>query len=209
MNRRYIIFTGAPGSKWSAVVKNIYWSSDLDHSDYSKERLYYHDADTPGTKQLMHFGAYWDPGMEFEPTEWDLPFTLETRWVQRFYPDLKRIIKSHVFAYELDRLKDSHPLVMVYRNDVECIEWWKKCGHFNITYPNYTPYYKDLDNMWDEIQKQNRAIMQFVKTNWEKIHQPENNVSLCRILNLESPNDMYSTTFHNYKEKDIKVYVYK
>tara|TARA_B100001245_G_scaffold217291_1_gene185648 strand:- start:7 stop:606 length:600 start_codon:yes stop_codon:yes gene_type:complete len=199
MNHRYIIFTGAPGSKWSSVVKNIYWSCDLDQSDYSTERLYYHDADTPGTKQLMHLGAYWDPGMEFEPREWDLPFTSENL-------DLKRIVKSHVFAYELNRLKDSHPLVMVYRNDVDCIEWWKKCGHFNITYPNYTPYYIDLNNMWYEIQKQNRAIMQFVKNNLARIHQPENNIDLCGMLNLESPDDFI---YHNYKEKDIKVYVYK
>ncbi len=195
MNNEYIIITGAPGSKWSSVVKNIYWSSSIDQSDYSKERTYWHDADTPGKKQLMHIGAYFDPGMEFE-TDWDEPFS----------GNGIRIIKSHVFAYELDRLKDSHPLVMVYRNDVECIEWWKKCGHFNITYPNYTPYYIDLNNMWYEIQKQNRAIMQFVKTNWAKIHQPENNVALCKILNLESPDDF---TYHNYKEKDIKVYVYK
>ena len=135
MNRRYIIFTGSPGSKWSAVVKNIYWSPDLDHSAYNAERLYYQDADSPGTKQLMHLGAYWDPGMEFEPTEWDLPFVDVLNSL-----NLKRIIKSHVFAYELDRLKELHPLVMVYRYDVDCIEWWKKCGHFNITYPNYKPY---------------------------------------------------------------------
>ena len=199
MTHNYIIFTGAPGSKWSAVVKNIYWSPDLDHSDYSKERLYYHDADSPGTKQLMHLGAYWDPGMEFEPTEWDLPFTSENL-------ELKRIIKSHVFAYELNRLKDSHPLVMVYRNDVECIEWWKKCGHFNITYPNYAPYYKDLDNMWHEIQKQNCAIMQFVKNNLARIHRPKNNIDLYEMLTLKFPDKF---TYHNYREKDIKVYVYK
>lgn len=198
---RYIIFTGAPGSKWSSVVKHIYWSPDLDHSDYSAERLYYHDADTLGSKQLMHLGAYWDPGMEFEPTEWDLPFVDVLNSL-----NLKRIIKSHVFAYELDRLKDSHPLVMVYRNDVDCIEWWKKCGHFNITYPNYTPYYKDLDNMWDEIQKQNRAIMEFVKDNFTKIHQPKNNIDLCEMLTLKIPDKF---TYHNYREKDIKVYVYK
>ena len=62
----HIIFTGAPGSKWSSVVKNIYWSPSIDQSDYSEDRLYYHDADTPGQKQLMHIGVYWDPGMEYE-----------------------------------------------------------------------------------------------------------------------------------------------
>ena len=204
MNHRYIIFTGAPGSKWSSVVKNIYWSADIDQSDYTTDRQYYHDADTPGQKQLMHLGAYWDPGMEFEPTEWNEPFTLKKiNWEQL---DLKRIIKSHVFAYELNRFKDQYPIVMVYRNDVDCLEWWKKCGHFNITYPLYGSYYKDLHNMWNEIQKQNKSIMQFVKSNYEKITQPKNNVELCQTLEIELPEDLQ---VHNYTEKDIKVYVYK
>ena len=127
----YILFTGAPGSKWSSVVKNIYWSDDIDHSDYSEARTYYHDADTPGNKHLMHIGAYFDPGMEFRPTpdNWDLPFSV--------YGKGKRIIKSHTFAHELGHLKDlGHPIVMVYRNDFECLEWWKLCGEFNITYPD-------------------------------------------------------------------------
>ena len=64
----YILFTGAPGSKWSSVVKNIYWSDDVDHTDYSEARTYRHDADTPGRSHLMHIGAYWDPGMEFRAT---------------------------------------------------------------------------------------------------------------------------------------------
>ena len=102
----YILFTGAPGSKWSSVVKNIYWSDDVDHTDYSEARTYRHDADTPGRSHLMHIGAYWDPGMEFRTTRdnWDLPFSGEG----------KRIIKSHTFAHELDHLKDlGHPIVMV------------------------------------------------------------------------------------------------
>ena len=76
----------------------------------------------------MHTGAYWDPGMEFENTDWDGPFSGKG----------KRIVKSHTFAHTLEELKQSgHPIVMVYRNDYECLEWWKLCGHFTITYPNY------------------------------------------------------------------------
>ena len=67
----YILFTGAPGSKWSSVCKNIYWSKDIDHSDYTKDRTYSVETGTPGEKKVMHFGAYWDPGMEFMPTDWD------------------------------------------------------------------------------------------------------------------------------------------
>jgi hypothetical protein len=47
-DQKYILVTGAPGSKWSSVVKNIYWSDDIDRTDYSKDREYYHEADTPG-----------------------------------------------------------------------------------------------------------------------------------------------------------------
>tara|TARA_B100001063_G_scaffold246767_1_gene287500 strand:- start:914 stop:1495 length:582 start_codon:yes stop_codon:yes gene_type:complete len=190
----HILFAGAPGSKWSSVVKHIYWSPSIDQTDYSKEREYWHDADTPGTNQLMHIGAYWDPGMEFEPMDWDTPFSGTG----------KRIVKSHVFSYQLNRFKDWKPIVMVYRNDVDCLEWWKACGHFNITYPNYEPYYKNLDNMWPEIQKQNRAIMLFVKQNYDKIKQPVDNTELCKLLDIEVPKD----TYQNYKDKDIKVYAY-
>ena len=60
---KYIFVAGAPGSKWSSVVKNIYYSDSLDNSDYSKDREYWHDAG--GEMDLMHIGAYYDPGMEF------------------------------------------------------------------------------------------------------------------------------------------------
>ena len=39
---KYIFVAGAPGSKWSSVVKNIYYSDSLDNSDYSKDREYWH-----------------------------------------------------------------------------------------------------------------------------------------------------------------------
>ena len=60
---KYIFIAGAPGSKWSSVSKNIYFSNSIDRSDATPEREYYHDA--PGTLELMHMGAYFDPGMEF------------------------------------------------------------------------------------------------------------------------------------------------
>ena len=52
---KYIFVAGAPGSKWSSVVKNIYNSASLDRSDHSEERTYYHDAG--GTMDLMHLGC--------------------------------------------------------------------------------------------------------------------------------------------------------
>lgn len=192
----YILFTGAPGSKWSSVVKNIYWSDDIDHTDYLEERTYWHDADTPGRKQLMHTGAYWDPGMEFVNRDWDGPFSGTG----------KRIVKSHTFAHRLNELKDKgHPIVMVYRNDFECLEWWKMCGEFNITYPNYQ-WFENLDKMWGHIQAENRDIMQFVKDNKDWISKPKDNVDLCRLLGIDFPK---KSRLHNYADKSIQVYVYK
>ena len=99
----YILFTGAPGSKWSSVCKNIYWSEDIDHTDYTEERTYSVETDTPGEKKVMHFGAYWDPGMEFTPIDWDGPFSGVGR----------RIIKCHTFAHKLEELKTKgYPIVM-------------------------------------------------------------------------------------------------
>ncbi len=60
---KYIFVSGAPGSKWSSVVKNIYYSPDVDSSDYSEARTYRHDA--TGQMELLHMGVYWGPAMEF------------------------------------------------------------------------------------------------------------------------------------------------
>jgi len=194
----YILCTGAPGSKWSSVVKNIYWSDDVDHTDYSEARTYYHDAETPGTKQLMHTGAYWDPGMEFVNRDWDGPFSGKG----------KRIVKSHTFAHRLEELKaHGHPIVMVYRNDYECLEWWKLCGEFTITYPNYQ-HFVNLDLMWDHIQAENKDTMQFIHDNSDRITSPSNNVELCKTIDIAPPKGKHQN-LQDYKEKGIQVYVYK
>ena len=196
-DQKYILVTGAPGSKWSSVVKNIYWSNDIDRTDYSKDREYYHEADTPGEPQLMHIGAYWDPGMEFDVDNWDGPFSGQGI----------RIVKAHTFAHELDRLATlGYPIVMVYRNDVECFEWWKLCGEFGITYPLYNEYYKNLDVMWQHIQQQNKDIQSFIKNNLNRIQQVDSNIALCQLLDITFQSN---ETGHIYKQKDIKVYVYQ
>lgn len=197
----YVLVTGAPGSKWSSVVKNIYWSDDIDHSDYSEDRTYWHDADTPGHKQLMHIGAYWDPGMEFDNTSdcWDSPFTGTG----------KRIIKSHTFAHKLDELaKLEYPIVMVVRSNLDCLDWWKLCGEFKITYPDYK-HFEDIDKMWKHICDQNRDITQFIMKNLKRIYCPTDNFDLCSNLGIKYPGPRDSIHTHNYAKKGIRVYVYK
>ena len=187
----YILFTGAPGSKWSSVAKNIYRSPDIDQTDSTSERTY--------TKGLVrHIGSYFDPGMEFRNSRdnWDLPFTGSG----------KRIIKSHTFAHELDELCTlGYPIVMVYRNDIECWKWWTDAGGFNITYPNYG-YFKDHDTMWSNIQSENRDIMQFIKNSQSRFICSNDNDDLCRALNISFPDS--KGRIHNYEQNDIKVYLY-
>ena len=191
----YILFTGAPGSKWSSVAENIYRSPDIDRSDSTSARAYKKDV-------VKHQGAYFDPGMEFDNSweNWDHPFSGTGR----------RIIKSHTFAHQLDELKTlGYPIVLVYRSHLECYDWWMQAGGFGITYPNYRDYYKDPENMWTEIKRQNIDIKIFIQKNIERIACPMDNFQLCDELGIKSPGPRDSIHTHNYADKDIKVYVYK
>ena len=191
----YILFTGAPGSKWSSVAENIYRSPDIDRSDSTSARAYKKDV-------VKHQGAYFDPGMEFDNgrDNWDRPFSGTGR----------RIIKSHTFAHQLDELKTlGYPIVLVYRSHLECYDWWMQAGGFGITYPNYRDYYKDPENMWTEIKRQNIDIKIFIQKNIERITCPMDNFQLCDELGIKSPGPRDSIHTHNYADKDIKVYVYK
>jgi hypothetical protein len=210
---KYIFVAGAPGSKWSSVVKNIYYSPSIDRSDYRDEWTYYHDAS--GKMELMHLGAYWDPGMAC-----DLPADLSTltrqqledRFNDPFNKDSKgiRIIKSHIFSYEqnIRHLREQFvdcAIVLVHRGDDACLGWWVKCGHFNITYPLYHEYYQDLKRMAACIKAQNQGITDAM---WNYKHrgstQVSTNLELCNALNIAWPDSNYR---QNYTNNDIKVTV--
>jgi hypothetical protein len=204
---KYIFLAGAPGSKWSSVNKNIYYSPDIDHSDYSDSRTYYHDA--PGTMQLMHLGAYFDPGMEFGDILEDMHLRskeeLEAEFDRPFTGTGIRIIKSHVFANNIDQLKQlwsDCPIVMCYRNDDECLGWWVKCGHFNITYPLYDKYYRNLRQMGKIITEQNAGIIDAERR--YDTRYPINSHELCDIIGIKKPLEEY---LQNYKQADVKVMI--
>ena len=208
---KYIFVAGAPGSKWSSVVKNIYYSPSIDRSDHSLERTYFHDAS--GRTELMHLGAYFDPGMEFgdwflnnpglgerskeeHELEFDRPFSGEG----------VRIIKSHWFSYtqHIEFIKKTWPecpLVLVHRPDDACLGWWVKCGHFDITYPDYL-HYKNLRAMAGIIQAQNcgitAAAMKYPGKN------PLTNSQLCTMLGIKQPPAEYS---QDYGQSDVRVTV--
>lgn len=203
---KYIFCAGAPGSKWSSLIKNIYYSPSVDRSDYSEARTYWHDA--PGQLELMHLGAYFDPGMEFElPADLtELSKTeLERRFDSPFSGTGVRIIKSHIFAHNIDFLRHTwpdSPIILAHRSDDACLGWWVKCGHFNITYPSYTKYYKDLRTMAGIIADQNRDI----QTAWDRYKgtYPSDNIELCEDLDIELAPKEYQ---QDYNKSDLGVKV--
>lgn len=202
---KYIFVAGAPGSKWSSVVKNIYYSSSVDRSDYSDARTYYHDAS--GKMELMHLGAYFDPGMEFGDFFDDLCVYTKEQCEEEFDRPFNgtgvRIIKSHVFANNIDFLNQHWPecpIVLVHRPDDACLGWWVRCGHFDITYPDYRGYYQNLKEMAKIIKKQNEGIIS--ATYKYPGQHPLTNQQLCRMLGITVPLDEYE---QNYGASNVRV----
>jgi hypothetical protein len=204
---KYIFVAGAPGSKWSSVVKNIYYSPDIDTSDYSDRRTYYHDAS--GKRELMHLGAYFDPGMEFghmlDNMDKYTKEDLEKEFDSAFTGSGVRIVKSHVFSNHIDFIKKTWtdcPVVLVHRPDDACLGWWVKCGHFDISYPKYYGYYQDLKTMAGIIKQQNAGIVG-ASLKYPGKH-PLTNQQLARMLGIEVPPKEYD---QNYGASDVRVTV--
>lgn len=199
---KYIFVAGAPGSKWSSVVKNIYYSPDIDRSDHTDQRIYSHN-DQP----QLHLGAYWDPGMEFG--NWFDQLNLHTKeeceheFDRPFSGTGIRIVKSHAFAHHVETLRQRWPdcaIVLVHRSSDSCMGWWVKCGGFDIKYPDYRGYYKDLPTIGRIIEEQNASIE-------SAMHdcpgpEPRNNHELAQLLGLAAPPEQY---WHNYAVADIRV----
>jgi hypothetical protein len=204
---KYIFVSGAPGSKWSSVVKNIYYSPDIDSTDYSDERTYWHDAS--GTYDLMHLGVYWGPAMEFgdwfERLDQHSKAECEAEFDLPFSGSGVRIIKSHVFGYHIDYIKQTWPdcpVVLIDRSDDACLGWWVKCGEFKITYPAYRDYYKDLRSMAAAIAQENTGNRQAAQEYPGQV--AETNRQLSRILGIAVPDNKY---YQDYVKSDIKVTV--
>ena len=205
MKPKYIFIAGAPGSKWSSMCKNIYYSSSIDRSDYSDERTYYHDAS--GKLDLMHLGAYFDPGMEFgdwfDRLDEHTKEECEAEFDRPFNGNGIRIIKSHVFAHHIDFLKKHWPecpVILVHRENDSCLGWWVRCGYFNITYPKYDKYYVDLRSMGKIIDNQNYDIMDA----WYRYDGliARTNREVIELLGIEPAPSQYE---QNYEVSDMKV----
>lgn len=93
-------------------------------------------------------------------------------------------------------------MVLVHRPNDACLGWWVKCGHFNITYPSYHGYYKNLREMSTIIVRQNRELLAV----WDSYPgtEVEHNHQLCAVLGIELPPRQYQQT---YQANDIEVKV--
>lgn len=202
---KYIFVAGAPGSKWSSVAKNIYYSASIDRSDSAGSRQYYHGA--TGLATPMHLGAYWDPGMEFDIPEQCSQLSksdAEKIFDQPFSGTGVKIIKSHVFSLKeniqwLRATWPDAPIVLVRRSSDACLGWWYRCGGWAIEYPNYQPYYKNTENLVQQIDRQNAGLAWAVSKYPRRT--PANNHELAKLLGIDPPGDWQ----HCYAEHDIQV----
>jgi hypothetical protein len=209
---KYIFVAGAPGSKWSSVAKNIYHSNSIDRSDSSLDRTYFSDAS--GLTEIMHMGAYWDPGMEFGDWFGNLgdgfgertPVEHEKEFDRPFSGSGTKIIKSHRFCYlqNIEFLKKNWPncpIVLVHRPNDACLGWWVKAGHFTIKYPNYQ-HYGDFRSMAGSIAAQNHGIVSAALRYPGKT--PLTNHMLCDMLKIAQPPQEY---YQDYGQSDVRVTV--
>ena len=151
-----IFFTGVPGSRWSGIAQTIERVPGFNVSDRSLSRISVHSGFTG------HQGAYFGRLMEFE-ARLDESY-LTQAWSE---PHGTKLIKSHDWAYSLDRLRSVFPkdwIVLVHRPDDVSFDWWKQAGGFGINYPSYAAYQNDTI-MQREIAWQNQAILKFAKDN--------------------------------------------
>lgn len=157
----------------------------------------------------MHLGAYFDPGMEFggffhRLSEYDY-YQCEAEFDAPFSGSGVRIIKSHVFANNIDYLKKvwpDSPIVLVHRDDDACLGWWVKCGHFDITYPKYDEYYKNLRTMAGIIRRQNKGIVAAQRR--YSGSNPLNNQDLAGLLGIAQPPAEYA---QDYGQSNVRVTV--
>lgn len=157
-----IFFTGVPGSRWSGIAQILESLSGFNISDRTLARSYEHNSFSG------HKGAYFGRLMEFE-AKLDLDY-IQSAWSQ---PGGTCLVKSHDWAYSLDRIKTKFSndwFVLVHRPDDASFTWWKQAGGFDIRYPSYIAYQND-QIMQREISWQNQAILKFAEQQslvWDK-----------------------------------------
>jgi hypothetical protein len=156
-----IFFTGVPGSRWSGLAQHIESNvPGMNISDRNDEREFAHCVAHSGMP-AGHKGAYFGTGMEYAAKLEDADY-LDSPWKT---PGGTRIVKSHEWAFQLDRIKEMYPedwIVLVYRPDEVSSAWWHQIGGFTIKYPNYD-HYVDSIGMNHNIRLMNIEILKYAK----------------------------------------------
>lgn len=175
MTKELIFFTGVPGSRWSGVsqVFRNAWP-DVDNTDCEDPRKVYTHNEFSG-----HRGNYYGPN-DLHGNWLDKEFGTKEQWLNEIYRSYTgaspvKLVLSHNFAYYLDDLAAAFPeskIVMCYRPEQACFDWWHEAGGWDITYPDYTWYGND-EVMRREIFKQNRMMLEFAKAKGVEFKRPD------------------------------------
>jgi hypothetical protein len=180
MNKNLVWFTGAPGSKWSGSANILQSIPKLQFNitDRSPDREYHHTGPTELARSIVHTGVYFGPGHGVGE-HWGQFSNLEPASVEREIlkewtdPSAGRLlVKSHFLSHHLDHISttwSNDPIIMILRPNVKCEQGWFGAGGWNISYPNYRPYYKDDDTMKAMIAEHNDKIINFCNTRNIKI----------------------------------------
>lgn len=162
---------GVPGSKWSGIDIELRNQFQVDRSDETPDRVFYHSAPTKENPVNGHRGSYWGPGMGCGENWTDFnqlaPEIIQHDIDRVFSGNDPRVIKSHFLArhFNLDYLYNHFPgdcIFLVYREPQKSFAWWSEVmdfsdGHF----PDYRPGYKDYNTMRDLIFKESAKIVDF------------------------------------------------
>mgnify|MGYP000704687686 CR=1 FL=1 len=145
-----IFLTGVPGSRWSGIAQVIEQLDGMNISDRNADREYSHSL------YSGHKGAYFGPGMEFEPR-------LDEDYINSAWADSAgcKVVKSHEWSEMLPDIHKAFPedwIMLVHRQHKPSLEWWLEAGGYNISYPDYTAY----NNMEATIKNQNKSILAWV-----------------------------------------------
>jgi hypothetical protein len=167
-------YTGAPGSKWSGVANVLQAIKKLNFniSDRNDQRQYQHVGPSKLSTKIFHTGAYFGPGHglgeQFHELEnlatMEVERQIRNEWSDPSHGNL--LVKSHFFSESLDYIAHTwptQPIIMIFRPNDRCEQGWFGAGGWNISYPNYRPYYKDDATMKFRIAEHNEKMLDFCK----------------------------------------------
>jgi len=195
-NGKDLIFaTGAPGSKWSAVLRAITYNKLINTSDECQENTYnvtLYSKDSGQEKKLAwHRGAYWGPYHKFGHKFDKLDLLSKDEILSEIHSAFSetggvKLVKSHWFSYHLDFIAETFPeakIISVYLPDDVCFDWWSVIGGWDITYPIYT-WYENDERMKRQIKEENSHITRFFSRRGRSLDRYNNIFELYNDLEL-------------------------